>query len=188
MTSGAIIIAIILYWFFRDLIREIVIMPATYFLWLTKMIFESFNQQAIWISLIIVATIIIFSTLSPISERQRKKHTDSYEPLNRVAQWANRLHDIDRGDYLKWRLAQHLSKLTIETLAYRNGMTVEQVTKELEIGNLYTTPKIHSYLKAAHNSKQIPTSQNHILKKKKTSFLDLDIEHLITYLEKLLES
>src|SRR5215207_7651304 len=64
----------------------------------------------------------------------------------RVAEWSRWLHNSRRDDHSRWRLAQKLSLLAIETLAFREQCSPQEISRRLRDGSLDIPPQVRAYL------------------------------------------
>ena len=70
----------------------------------------------------------------------------------RVADWSRWLRDARRDEHSRWRLAQRLSQLAIETLAFREQCPPQEISRRLDDGTLDIPPQLRAYLHAGHAS------------------------------------
>jgi hypothetical protein len=70
----------------------------------------------------------------------------------RVADWSRWLAAATRDDYSRWRLAQRLSQLAIDTLAFREQCSPQEITRRLNNRSLDIPPQLHAYLYAGNMS------------------------------------
>lgn len=132
-----------------DLVRELILLPISYLIWIGGLLYRSFDQRALWTSLIIIIVLISWASLKlkRSADKPENKNLDLF--LNRIEIWSKRLKDVHRGTYMQWRLAQHLSGLVLDSLAYRAGLTREQIDQKILSGTLNIPDDIQAYLLAA---------------------------------------
>lgn len=172
--------------FGQDLIRELILMPLSYLIWVSGLVYRSIDQKILWSSMLILAVIIALLSLRIKTGFSRRYHPVEVENQNRVKVWRRRLLDVEQGGYLKWRLAQHLSHLILEALAFRTGQTPKQVFKSLTQNDHGLSQEMRAYLSAAQNH-QLERKISHPLTRSQGSkALDLPPEEVITFLEEYL--
>jgi hypothetical protein len=69
-----------------------------------------------------------------------------------VADWSRQLRDAGRDDHSRWRLAQRLSLLAFETLAFYEQSTPQEISRRLRDGSLDVPPQVGAYLLAGSGS------------------------------------
>ncbi len=173
----------------RGFVREIIVVPLLYGLWITGLILQSAPQFLLWSLFILVALIaasrsVMAPRLSVRRRRQGASHT------GRLGEWAM-LIDLARDDALtRWRLAHRLEELAIQTLAEHERAPADQVRQRLRNGKANVPPEIQRYLTA-----RMPTGRRKAVmsngvtssKGAHTAALDLDPEHVVRFLEEKVE-
>jgi hypothetical protein len=186
----ALLIAVPLTLFAEEFLQDVIFMPLAYLFWLGKLIFESFDQLTIWIAFLILSTVLaVIFTIPGFQVRPRHKVTTK-DNLNRIMQWKERLDATERGEYLKWRLAQHLGTMIADTIAYQEGFTRDQVINNLLAGEIDLPTDIQEYLLAAHKSHSFTDQQpNHLssLMDSSRTALDLEPERIAGIIEAYLQ-
>ena len=186
--AGLVLLALIAL-LIRGFVREIIVVPLLYGLWIAGLILQSAPQVLLWSLFILVALIaasrsLIAPRLSVRRRRQGASHT------GRLGEWAM-LIDLARGDALsRWRLAHRLEELAIQTLAEHERAPVDQVRQRLRNGKANVPPEIQRYLTA-----RMPTGQRRAVifhgatanQGAHMAALDLDPEHVVRFLEEKVE-
>jgi len=183
----SVILIVVTLLFLQDLVREVVIVPLSYAIWYGKLIYESFDQEAIWVSFLII--FVVIAILSMNISRKRTISTDHFRGTSAkgVHLWRERLQDTKRGEYLKWRLAQRLSVMIIEAQAYRYGLTTAQIEEMLNNGTLEIPDAIRAYLRASQNPPSFTGKIASYFFSTEEYPLDLDPEKIADFLENDLE-
>ncbi len=150
-------ILVILFW--RELIRELILLPFSYLVWISGLLYRSFDQQTLWIALLIFVTILAWLSLKLRYSFSRMSDDFDDDLPNRVQVWSKRLGDIDRGAYLQWRLAQHISHLLLEAISCRAGLSPDQVADKIADAEFELPEQVRAYLVAARGF-QSPNSMS----------------------------
>jgi len=172
--------------FQKELIRELILLPFSYLIYIGVLVYRSFDQQALWTSLVIVVVV-----LGWLSLKIRNSFSDLIIESNdelplRIQVWKKRLEDVDRGRYLQWRFAQHMSSLVLNAISYRVGTSRDQVDEKIAEREIDLPEEIQDYLEAAHGF-QVSTAMT-----KRKQFLavpqplDLSPEAIAEFLEEYL--
>jgi hypothetical protein len=181
-----LVLAALLTLVLRDFMRESVVVPFLYGLWIARLYVESLPQTLFWVLLIIAALIIAGGSLIGRSKPRAKARAIEGEPTGRVTQWAMRIRLGNQGEYFRARLARRLGQLALATLAHREHRTLEEIREALESGEFDGPKEIAAYLQAglARDRSSLASEVapswpwSH-----RASPLDLDPAQIVTYLE-----
>jgi len=134
-----------------DLVRNVLAVPITQLFYFLGLLLKSTPQVIFWGMLLLFLLIIAGKSV----EQGRKAEPEQFEaPLRsprheRIAVWANHIHQALRGDhYARSRLAEFLASLVVELLAQDERVSISEIRKRLELGELDLPPEIVNYLKA----------------------------------------
>jgi hypothetical protein len=177
----------------RGFVREAVVVPLLYVLWIGRLLFRSIPQSLLWALLLAVALLLATRSLVERKKRLRETRGAEAERTGRVGLWARRIRLTARGDYSRWGLAQHLGKLALEVLAHQERLSARQTRRYLETGELDVPPEIRAYLHARFR----PTPPrpigifSRLMQRRRlgvqVSPLDVDPEAVVRFLEGQLE-
>ena len=179
--------AAVLVFVLRDFIRDSIVIPLAYNIWLLRLKLESLPHIIPWALLIVVLLLFARRTLSTQRSAQRRRPP----PLllrrrGRVEVWSNWLRMTARGDYFQWNLAQQLTHLTIETLAHLENISTESMRRRVLEGRIDMPPDVQTYLSAGLRYRQPSRFTSWIdrwLGRARTSPFDLDPEKLVAFIE-----
>ncbi len=141
---------------YRDLLRGAVIVPIAYLIFLFRLITGSVHQEILWISFILISIFIAFVSLGFRSDPPPAEIPVETKYPTRLKTWINAVQANQRSEYFKWNLAQDLSNLLIEAIAYRWGLSRADVLRKLFADELNLSAEMAAYLKIA----QKPFTQN----------------------------
>jgi hypothetical protein len=143
----ALLLAGLLFLIASGAFEEAVIVPLLFLWWVARVLYMSLPQALVWGAFVAIAAVLVAKSLSwraaplPIIEPQAGSR-------GRVADWSRWLRESGRDDHARWRLAQRLSQLAVETLALREQCPPEEVGRRLEDGSLDLPPELRAYLRA----------------------------------------
>jgi hypothetical protein len=174
---------------FQHTVREAIVIPLLYLLWLGRLIYLSIPQPLLWAAFLALALFIIVKSLGerPGPLARPRKMEARYG--GRVTAWAGRLYLATQGDYFKWRLARDLGQLGLELMAYRERLSPGQRDVYREIEKLAAPPEVQAFFRAGLS---LPSSRPLGLFSRLTrwlrrdtiaSSLDLDPESIVQWLE-----
>lgn len=133
--------------FFRDAVRELVVIPLLYLAWLAGLVFRSVHQGIIWGLLVAIVTILLFARLRSLSSRTGEQRGELQRPgmRGRVNFWARQL-EIRANDTFPDEIAlQEFKKLIVSVLSYRLNLSPQEVEDRLRRGEVAAPPEIRAY-------------------------------------------
>jgi len=200
-----IVIVLLIVLTYRDSMRAIILVPVAYVIFIFRLITANINQEILWITFVIISIVIALLSLGLRWDFSTEEATTGNKYPTRLHDWINIVHKKQHSEYFKWNLAQDLSNLFIEAIAYRQGISRSQVLQRLSTGTLDLPDDILAYLQIS----QTPFTQTGLTSKNKLNWfsrllgilrnhsdiqvvngqspLDLEPEKIIFYLEDYLE-
>jgi hypothetical protein len=121
-----------------DFVREAIVVPLTYLIWLGGLILNSIPQEIYLIGLIIVAGVIALNTLNKL---QRKPASTRFigaqsGDASRYRLWLRLFKAAPAADYSRLELARETRQLIVSVLAYQEGLTPPEVEQKIVSGAL----------------------------------------------------
>jgi hypothetical protein len=184
-----LLIAAVLTFFLRGLMRENIVGPLVYLVWLGQLIFRSIPQVGIWAFFIFIALIIAFRSLIKKQPPQPKVPIPQAGRTKRIGSWAKSIRQADEDFYYQWQLAQNLQKLTVQALANEERVERSEIRRRLEQGSIDDmSPEILAYLQAGMTSfAHLADNKPRFGQGKQKSPLEIDPAQVIQYLEDKIE-
>jgi hypothetical protein len=181
--------AAVMAFFLRGLMRENIVGPLAYLVWVGQLIFLSIPQIGIWSVFILVALIIALGSLVKKQPSPPRTLIPAKGRAKRISAWAKAIRQTDEDFYYRWQLAQKLQKLTVETLAISERAEPGEIRRRLERGVIDDmSPDILAYLQAGITSfAYLTDKKSRFGLGKQASPLDLDPALVIQYLEDKIE-
>ncbi|NLG97746.1 MAG: hypothetical protein GX491_10330 [Chloroflexi bacterium] len=145
-----VVSAALLFWA-RDLVRELIVNPLSYLIWLAGIFIRSTNQMFFWYIFAAIALIIAVRSLAGRKKvaAQPPMSTMLHNDLvnhGRLHFWIVRVSLVHRGSrYYLGSFHDSLSHLLIDQLAYRFHLTPAQVEERLRENSLDVPPEIREY-------------------------------------------
>jgi hypothetical protein len=134
-----------------DLVRNVLAVPITQLFYFLGLLLKSTPQVIFWGMLLLFLLIVAGKSVEQVGKTAPAQFD---APLRsprreRIAVWANHIHQALRGDqYARSRLAEFLAGLVVELLAQDERVSITEIRKRLELGELDLPPEIVNYLKA----------------------------------------
>jgi hypothetical protein len=126
---------------------EVVVVPLLFLWWAAQVLYQSIHQGLLWGLFMLIAILLVAKNF-PSSSAPLPPATPHAVSLGRVAEWSRWLHNARRDDHSRWRLAQRLSLLAIETLASREQCAPQEISRRLRDGSLDVPPLVRAYIQA----------------------------------------
>jgi hypothetical protein len=128
-----------------DLTREAIVVPIWYVIWIGQLLFHAIPQAILWALLFTIALVVAVRSLLKRPQFEEKPEIEpiSTGQVHVLLRW---IQSQEERDYFKHCLAQHLGRLTLETLAYRKRLTLREIRPLM--GSLDAPPEIRAYLQA----------------------------------------
>lgn len=144
-----LVLVIVLTILLTDFVREAIVVPISYVLWLGNLVLKSISQILLWAWLPVIALFIALRSLSTakkdkpigiVSEAETR-----YPRRQRVDFWVIQIHH-SHGYFGRTRFAEHLGRLILDILAYQERITPWEIEQRIENGDLEVPPEVRSYL------------------------------------------
>lgn len=123
---------------FQDILREIVLIPVLYVIWVGKLAFRGLDQRCIWSVLLFLA--ILFSQVLLRPSRRPpplvRPASRREAPAGRIHFWREQVRAASGKLFARRYRSSDLRQLVTHVLAYRQHTTADKVMKEIRTGQL----------------------------------------------------
>jgi hypothetical protein len=187
---------------FQDSLKEYVLIPLLYVMWVTELVLKSFDQRCIWLMALVVAVSLSLAfshrSRSPVDIYQRSV-SQRFPDSGRIRYWRRQIRIGSSTLYTSGFHRSELSRLVIETLAYREGVSTEEIKEQLNVG-VITLPTEVRYILGLDEVQGHPDKPLGFMKRTARWFNQIfgqlfapkfspnpRIEKVIEYLESLME-
>jgi hypothetical protein len=128
-------------------VREVVVIPLLFLLWLMRVLYESIPQVVLWVGFLAIAAIVAWKSLA--APRATPPGL-ALTPIVRapVAAWAGMFQRAANDRYARWLLAQRMGQLALELLASQEQRAARGVWQYLHDESLDIPLAVRSYLQA----------------------------------------
>jgi hypothetical protein len=132
----------------RGWVRDVILTPLLFILWLGGLLIESTPQWVFWGVFLVMALLILANSLGAGkgSDQTVGKAEPGYPRRARVSFWAIQVHRQARGDSPPTSSAEPLRRLVLEVMAFQERLSLREVEQRLESGELDVPPAILAYL------------------------------------------
>jgi hypothetical protein len=149
--GAALLLVALLAPLLADFVREVIAEPVLYLFFVLRLLYESIPQALLWLVFLVAALLVARRSLLK-EQPLTRGHTRSDERRERVATWAQLIHDAEQDDYSRWRLAHRLESVLVEALAYEQRRTPIEIRRQIERGELPLSPQLQAYLRAGRTT------------------------------------
>lgn len=148
LAAVSLLIAAVLALFFRDWLREQVVIPLVYAGWIIYLLILSLPQQVYW-GVLLFAGVAIFLTTSlpkpaPIRSSEKMMVDRSF---SRYASWLRYTQMINRSMFASDNLARDLVRLAVQILSSQMNLTAEEIYRHLDHGEIDLHPDLMIFLR-----------------------------------------
>ena len=179
-----LVLALALAFLLDDFVRQVIVGPLLYALWIGGLILRSLPQFVFWGLFVLVALIIVVRSLDRDFSVQRRRRRGGRITRGYVASWQRQLRQADAQPYFRWRLARSLAKLSQEIMAPTDPVNPDERQSQAEM-MAALPPEIAAYFQAEVPREPAVISRWYRRQPERTSTaLDLDPGMVVDYLEK----
>ena len=147
LTFGVLLVAALTL-ILRDWVRDVILTPILFLLWLGGLLIRSTPQWVFWAVFLVLALLILANSFAP--GKRLDQNVERAEPerprRERVLFWAKQIHWRARRDFSPMGSAEPLRKLILEALAFQERLSIAEVEQRLESGELDVPPAVRMCL------------------------------------------
>jgi hypothetical protein len=123
---------------FWDFIRDTIIVPIYYFIWVIGLILKSIPQGVYWAFLVLLSLIIGFKTLesTQVERNFERREGDQPQADTRYLYWRRLCTNMDISPFSRQRFAWEVRKLILSMLAYEWGIDIAEAETLILTGTL----------------------------------------------------
>lgn len=187
--AGALALALVLAFAMQEVIRETVIIPLTYFMWVLGIYYRAFPQIILWVCLVVIVLLMLFGSLDSNFPRKEQVEDESKPVQGPVEGLAVLLEKARGGIYVKWQVAHRLGKLARDLLIQRGDRVNSKVVAPLSGRDWRPSDTVGEYLEVGLNGSfaDYPNPRWPFSRPQKTP-LDLDVNEAVEFLEEQMET
>jgi hypothetical protein len=200
LSSAALVLGAILSLFYRDWVREQVVIPVAFLFWVLSLLYRSIPQIYLWGILVIIVLVIAVSASRPAAASQITWRPEKPGvSVSRYTTWLRYTTTMNNSQFANDNFARELIRLIIQILSYQHGLAADEVYKQLDQNDLGLSPELYAFIKRRGFQEQpkpeprwrelyyrlVPRNLSPVLK---TEFTPLEIEanQIITQIEHLI--
>lgn len=145
----------VLFYFMRDIVREVVVYPLSYLIYLIRILLDVTPQMFCWGSVLLISAWIAFRSLNP--KRKIEQLPPRIVPeseaggtgTGRVTTWAVKVNILEQyhGGYFMSSFHFSMGRLLMELLAHRYRLTPGEVEERVRAGTIDLPEDVEEYLR-----------------------------------------
>lgn len=151
-----LLLGIVLLFWARDVIREVVVLPLSYLFWFFGLFIKSTPQLFFWIALLFISFMIAYRSLAG-KKRIRVDYTygmgideapDRHLVTGRVVYWRAKenLLYAGSGSYYQTTFHTAITRLLLDQLSHRYRLPASEVEKRLREGSIDVPDEVREYV------------------------------------------
>jgi hypothetical protein len=144
-----LLVAVPLVLLVRDVVRNMVVIPLLYILWVGRLLLQSVPQAFFWFVFLTAALVLAVGSLVRQERSRGEQPRVPVSSSGQVRAWVRRIRLMARGGFTGWYFGQHMERLIVDVLAHRERLTPKQIRHRVRSGDLEVPPEIRPYFRIA---------------------------------------
>ncbi len=150
LIAAVFIIMLILGLLFQDWLRETLLVPVQYALWVVALAFRSFDQHTIWLmtlGLALALSLIYAMRIGrhPVN-RSQAEGSNRHRRRGRVHFWGRQIHQVRNSKYTRRYRYHELTQLVIKTLMLKENMDRKNIFERIRNRELNMPPEVRAIM------------------------------------------
>lgn len=171
--------ALLLAFFLRDVVAQLVIQPVLYIFWMLNLVYRAIPQVILWAVLLSILLLFAISFIARnVSFRNLfpRKREPKYGPVQGLSIVLQRKSE---GIYFKWQVARSLAEIALDLQELR----AHDESRELRFDETSVDPEARRYLEAGLNTSFSDYPMPGIFLPRRETPFDIELDRVIDYLE-----
>lgn len=146
--------------FLRDLrgfVRDFIVAPLLYILWLARLFLQSVSQSLFWAIFLTFALVTIVRSLIGYKERMQTTHKTEKGHQGQIQELARKIELAEQSNYFQYQIARRLGELIVKMVSHSKQRTPEQIEHALD--ELEAPPEVEAYLQTHALRTSVPPSK-----------------------------
>ncbi len=185
----AIPLAIVL----QDFVRDVIVIPLLFIIWLVQLLLKSISQSNLWAVFLLLPLVFFLKSLKRLSPPSNKMEKTPGDVTGTVTIWVERLRNAEKGIHDDRSLKRQIGKLFFSILAYNTGKNPDRIRGSMASGDLEAPPAIQEYIKDGDGDIPPTRFRSELrsffcawVRKRRGSPLNKDAENVVKFLERLI--
>ena len=147
--AGVLLLTATLTWLLRETVRDVVVRPITYLLWLGSLFLRSVPEQILLAALILAGAYVALRSLTsrpPIAPASSAAVEPRRAEESRLRFWQSQFRYAPGSDFAAEKLAAELRSLLLNMLEHQERMSRDQVLQSAAAGELELPAPVRTLL------------------------------------------
>lgn len=149
MAGVLLVLAIPLMFLLEDFVREAIVQPLAYQVWLTRVILDALPQAVLLIAFLPLLLYIAIRSLKGRKARIWKAEPPPMASHGNLQTWLTRMNLVMGGSYSRERFDHQLGQVLLQVVAHQQRLPMRGTIRRIENGTIPLPPEIEPYIRAA---------------------------------------
>lgn len=148
MTLSGLLAGLIFAFVFRDWVRQEIVLPITFVVWVIGLFLRSIDQQVYWTIVVLICVIITLSILwpGPINVVHREPQHPG-QAMSRYHQWRAYISNLEHSSFAGDNLARELVRLTVQILSFQQNQSTDETYRQIDTGKISLPEDFAAFLR-----------------------------------------
>ena len=157
LVGASLVVGAVISLFFRDWLREQIVIPLTYVAWILRLLALSVPQGFYWAILLGIGFVIALATVSPKPARHVLVDQRFIKiNFSRYSTWLRNISMLNQSNFSVDNFGRDLVRLSVQILASQQKMTSEEVYAQLDRGEIDLPPELKAFLRRRGFQNRVP--------------------------------
>jgi hypothetical protein len=153
MTGVLLALAVPLMILLEDFVREAIVMPLAYQVWLLRVVTDALPQSLVISVVVALAVYLAVRSLRPGKPVDAETQRRSRESEGALRRWNERLSLLVEHRYSRDRFDHYIGRLVTKVIAHSEHLSTREVNARLQAGDLPVPDDIRPFVEAAYGSR-----------------------------------
>lgn len=153
MVGVLLALAIPLMFLMEDFVRDVIVQPMAYQLWLFGVIIDALPQAVILIAFLPILIYLAVRSLKGSKAKIRQAEQVELASQGNLQTWLRRMRLVMQGSYSKERFDHQLGQLLLQLIAHQQRLPMRETIHQFKTGDIEIPSEIEPYIQAAMRSR-----------------------------------
>ena len=180
------IVAIVVF-LIKDAVREVVIKPVLYIIWLLSLLIRAVPQQLLWSLIILLGAYIFLSKVLDIRLKEDISQNEIVVYQSRLDKWKDWIELAIQGDYFKKKLFNEIGDVIVDSVAFKEQLDKREVLIKIRSGEIILPFKFEKNERYSKSLSKFQMLLYRFYAPEKNISITQEVEEIINYLEREME-
>jgi hypothetical protein len=150
MAGVLLVLAIPLMILLEDFVREAIVTPLAYQIWLLRVVADALPQSLVISAVVAIAVFLAARSLRPGKVDVDEPRPQPRESVGTLRRWNERLSLLHERRYSRDRFDHYIGHLVTKVIAHSEHLTTREVNARLQAGSITVPDEVKSFVDAAY--------------------------------------